>query len=344
MISEKNSIPDDTHTEINLTRDVLSLALQGDIKSALKLMKEKCLSDQYRVLRSKYIKRFVNNSLPGSRTDDSFVNAVIESYESYWNKVLTGKLSIEGGTPFIFEKLKLLMLSSINLSDYNDDDFEKLIDSLKKKLLSLGYHGIYGITLPFRDLMLWKFQKEKKYIVKFHDGIEEVTVVHLADFAALGWSHYATFGNSYTGGWADRDKLYCVTPSWDLNSENFRVSYLAHEARHFRDYRQFPKLEQADLEYRAKLSELTLADKTLKSLIEKFLTNSADNRESPHSLANFILLRDLHMTLQQQGHEYPFLAGEIPPEDIRRISRELLDRHSQNLLREGAQTVRGIIT
>ena len=41
------------------------------------------------------------------------------------------------------------------------------------------------------------------------------------------------------------------------------ISYLAHESRHFEDYQLFPKLKSADLEYRAKLTELSMANETL---------------------------------------------------------------------------------
>ena len=45
----------------------------------------------------------------------------------------------------------------------------------------------------------------------------------------------------------------------DRTSETFLVSYLKHEARHFADTLDFPNLSGADLEYRAKLTELAFA-------------------------------------------------------------------------------------
>jgi len=81
----------------------------------------------------------------------------------------------------------------------------------------------------------------------------KVKVVLMTDFATLGWEEYATLGTYYPGGWATDDALYCVKDAYDLNSETFLVSYLAHESRHFSDYKLFDKkLSGAELEYRAK--------------------------------------------------------------------------------------------
>ena len=85
----------------------------------------------------------------------------------------------------------------------------------------------------------------------------------MEDFATLGWMEYATLGAHHPGGWTEEEGIYCVKKAYDVNSENFKISYLTHEARHFADKKLWPDLKSADLEYRAKLTELNLAQDTL---------------------------------------------------------------------------------
>ncbi|MFZ1685507.1 MAG: hypothetical protein WAU88_15425, partial [Candidatus Zixiibacteriota bacterium] len=100
-------------------------------------------------------------------------------------------------------------------------------------------------------------------------------------------------------GWATHDALYCVRSAYDLTSEAFLVSYLAHESRHFADYKLFPKLQSADLEYRAKLTELSMADTILFQTIDFFIQNGNYDSENGHSIANFCVIRDLSEMLFQ---------------------------------------------
>jgi hypothetical protein len=310
---------------------VYSLSLQGDVKGALELLPPSTqgLSPGQIEILNGYRKRFILNSFPGVRTRDDFVNEVIDIYESYWDQVLMGKLSKDAGLEYLFRKLNEKLPGKTQR--YSIEKMDALLKDLKKKLSAKGYDGIFGTTLPYADLMLWKTQIEKQYEVPLHDGVENVTVMLLDDFAVLGWSAYATLNARYTTGWAGKDKLFCVTASWDLNSEKFLVSFLAHEARHFKDYRVFPKLEGPDLEYRAKLTELSLAKDTSLALVEKFERSGEDNRKSPHAYGNFHVIKDLRQEISRDmGREF---SGwdHFPVDVIRRSAKVLLDRNTQLL-------------
>ncbi len=119
----------------------------------------------------------------------------------------------------------------------------------------------------------------------------------LGDFIVYGWSHFATFGRAYTGGWATKERLFCLRDDYDLESEKFKVSYLQHEGRHFADYAIFPKLEQIDLEFRGKLTKLAFANESLRSLIQSFAASAALNTNAPHSYANYCVVRDVSRAL-----------------------------------------------
>jgi hypothetical protein len=118
--------------------------------------------------------------------------------------------------------------------------------------------------------MLWKIQSPRTYHINLPEREVDVHVVFMDSFVSLGWAGYATCGRSHTGGWATKDSLYAVVSAYDTTSEQFRVSYLAHEGKHFSDYSEFPQLEQPELEYRAKLTELAASDQSTHALIKAF--------------------------------------------------------------------------
>jgi len=146
------------------------------------------------------------------------------------------------------------------------------------------------------------------------------------DFASLGWAGFATCDRHYSGGWTKPDRLYAVRSAYDLASENFRVSYLAHEAQHFSDNHRFPELErQEELEYRAKLVELALGTATIYDLLDNFAGNTSNDVSVPHSFANGQVVRDLSERL------YPGAAG-VPA--WREASIERINGAAADLLRE----------
>ena len=146
---------------------------------------------------------------------------------------------------------------------------DALEPAITRLIHAAGSHGLLGVTSPLRELMLWRTETETRYDVELPEGRQPVTVVFMDDFASLGWAGFATCDRHHTGGWTKPDRLYAVRSAYDTGSENFRVSYLAHEAQHFFDNHRFPRLERQDLlEYRAKLAELAEADSTVYELLE----------------------------------------------------------------------------
>jgi hypothetical protein len=120
----------------------------------------------------------------------------------------------------------------------------------------------------------------------------------LDDFSSLGWSDFATCHRRGTGGWATTDALFAVRPRYtNLDGEVFRVTFLGHETQHFADYARFPGLASWELEYRAKLTELALADETRASVLRKFTEDQGDDPQSPHAYANKRVLAALRQRL-----------------------------------------------
>ena len=190
------------------------------------------------------------------------------------------------------------------------------------------------------DIYLWKNESRKSYEVELPEMAVNVPVVFLEDIVSMGWQEYATLGKYYPGGWAYGEELYCPVHKYDLQSEYFRINFIAHEAQHFADYQSYPKLEQIDLEYRAKLAELSMADETLGDILNRFLSNNLETREDPHAYANHCVMRDLS-DIVFDGCQVNEMEkwNNISPEAIHAASRQLLVRHSNQLKEAGSDVV-----
>ena len=174
--------------------------------------------------------------------------------------------------------------------------------------------------------MLWKTETEARYDVTLPESTQEVTVVFMDDFASLGWAGFATCDRDHSGGWTKPDRLYAVRSAYDTTSEDFRVSYLAHEAQHFSDNHRFPRLEQQDeLEYRAKLVELALGKASIYDLLDVFAGNVGNDASVPHSYANGRVMRDMGKRMN---------PGTATAPAWREVSIERIHAAAADLLRE----------
>ena len=213
---------------------------------------------------------------------------------------------------------------------------------------SRNLHGIaMGKTGHLYDLYLWKEQEEVQYDIDLPEGQTiTVPVVFMRDFISNGWSHYTTFGQSYSGGWASPHKLYCVEESYGpKDEEEFLISYVSHEGQHFSDYTSFPELKQADLEYRAKLTELSLARETIYDILDKFITNAKNDIQFAHGFANHTVIKELSKIVFRTSFESDLKKWEqISQKKISKNALKLLKAHSQQLKVLGADSVEAYIT
>jgi hypothetical protein len=135
--------------------------------------------------------------------------------------------------------------------------------------------------------MIWTSNDTVVESVELTDDTYEVELNYLDDFVSYGWSNFAAFGMASTGGWAKKDGLYCICRHYDLDSERFKLSFLKHEARHYADFKLYPELQPADLEYRGKLTELAYSEEGIYRLLEQFTKAANRVENAPHPLANW---------------------------------------------------------
>lgn len=319
-------------------KPALYAAIGGNVSQALAdidQLDEAKLSAVEKDYLEKYKRRFGKESTLELSSEEQLVGQVMNAFHSYWKKALLQEINEVEGYKYLFSKLEPLALTrGYKAKDFSEEEFEKLADFLKSELKRDGYYSLWGHVKPFLNLMVWEKESEKVYSVDIGEPEkQDVKVVFMDDFKELGWGAFATLEIMYVGGWAKSDKLFCVKPAYDVDSETFRVSYLAHEGRHFSDYKLFPKIDQVDLEYRAKLTEIVTSDITYKDAIDKFILEGKNDKSAPHAYASYLLVRDLNKKLK---------SDDISSHDkklVQKAAKELIDEHTEKAQKKGAANV-----
>ena len=303
---------------------VYDAALTGDLVEALArldVVPAASLTGAQRDIAARIRDRF-GDSPPGIAHDlPPITSSILRAYRDYWRGVMLRKVSAADG--------EAALLRALNETLPPSPDLDTACDAAREAIEAEGLYALTGITRPYYELMIWRRSTPTRYDVALPEQEVGVTVVFLEDFASLGWAAYATGDRSHTGGWATTTELYAVRQAYDLESESFRVSYLAHEGQHFADYARFPKLDQPELEYRAKLTELAVSSATTKALLERFAARTGTDRGIPHYFAHHHLVRSLDL-----GD-----ARLASPDEIRAAARRALAQSTRELEARGAATV-----
>ena len=173
-----------------------------------------------------------------------------------------------------------------------------------------GYHGaaVWGSTEP------------KTYNVELPDSVQSYTLYFLNDYLTTGWSNYLSLGNFCTGGWVGNDGItHCFWETYDLESEDFTISLLKHEAQHVRDLARWPDISDVGLEYRAYLVELCCYE--YHNRLADFPSRaSLDDPDNEHAVAACHICQHFEAALGTADFR------NVPLSTIRETARELLRR------------------
>jgi hypothetical protein len=327
----------DSRANDGVTERYISQALQGDLSSAAAIFSaQKPLGAGSKALSIQFRSRFVDrDEEPSPGTGDELADRVITTYRTYWNRSLTGAFSEKQAGEWLIESLLQTLPHQETVTSPLPP--EMIYNQLELALNDRGFHVLYADAPPLKDLILWKNEEVRKFSVRLTDGTENVDVVFLSDIYSMGWKDYATFGLAFTTGWVEQGRLFCVDWAYDRQSEKFEVSYLKHESRHLADFRAFPGLSSADLEYRAKLTELAFSVKTTTQLLNDFTRKSAINPEAPHAYANYRVTRDLYAAIKQAelpGSSDPW--SQVSTARVNRAARSLLEADTNRLRLQSA--------
>ena len=313
--------------------EFIALAVQGKLQQAQVLLsgrdggKQAAASD----LTNRFEKRFVTRSeKPPDGTGDAFIDDITDIFREYWAKALMGELAPQEGAAWLKSNLVDSMLQQGLVPD--SVTFTDLVASLGSAIEGRGYHYLDSPGPPVRDLLIWKNQKNGSYVVELVDQTITVKVNFVSDFILPGWKHFASLGLASTTGWIEDGSLNCVDWTYDLNSENFNVSFLKHESQHLADFDRFPGLDTVELEYRAKLVELAFANQSMRRLLDDFTIKGAPNPESPHAFASYRVSRDLY--LERYGKPLPAVMNPWMMANAGQVNdaaRALLARNTEML-------------
>jgi hypothetical protein len=322
----------------------LKMVFAGDVSGAADLFASEPDDRGSLMLVDRFERRFRERTdgLDLTRIENPVVRDIAELFQSYWIDALTQEAPLDVLEDRLKSRLDDILTERGFASAYEDED--KLFENVEAFIGGEGYFAQSGRTPPLLDLMIWTSNKKAVESVELTDGTYEVEINYIDDFVSYGWSNFAAFGMTSTGGWAKKDGLYCICRYYDLDSERFKLSFLKHEARHYADFGLYPKLQPADLEYRGKLTELAYSEEGTYRLLEQFTKAANRIENAPHPLANWYVIDGLSELLPDGKWPADASAWEsIPKEQIRQAARRLLENHDNKLADLGPSTAKGIV-
>ena len=261
--------------------------INGDMRGAIAYMRD---HEEFKDILPAYTAIFENCEY---RTYDvpECLNDILRTYQVYFRDTFyCGLPEAEAADKLLTELRRLLNMPGA--------EEELLVERLQLLFEQNGCHALFGKTQGHYGPYIWRDTVPTTYRVQLPGGTAEYTVNILKGFVFRSWMDYLTFGRYGTGGWASPDgTINCIEQAYDFESERFLVSLLKHEAQHVEDMKQFPGIDTAELEYRAKLVELHYSSDL--GLLQKFLSEANESRAGDsHAAASARIKREFADTDQ----------------------------------------------
>lgn len=276
-----------------LVSKAMGASLQGDASTALRFLdtvKPSKISAKSESFYTCMFERFKSDEPARNdrANDGSFTFQLTKLFRRYWHRSLKSPHSREKYAKALDNELK----SVLKLD--NDAPPTDLDNAIRSRLKKEGNYALLGQTGALRELMIWSKEERREESVEMPHGSYTTSVVYLDEFVEPGWGQYATCEQRGAGGWVADRTLFAVVPLYDdIESEEFKVTFLGHETQHFLDLDSYADIQSWELEYRAKLIELSMADKTLPNVVQKFIEDQREDPTYPHSYANYRVLSGL---------------------------------------------------
>ncbi len=309
-------------------REARGAIVRADGPEAIRILSEvepHNLSDEHEAFRKCALARLTGTDAQDRALDDArpLEEKLLAHFRTYWREAVRDPAGADAAQSLLVASV----FGTLNIEPASD--LSLLESAITDRLQSQGAYSLQGRTGRLRELMIWHSQTERMHTVRLPEQEVTTRVLYLDDFSSGGWSSYLGCDTVGTGGWADEDALYVVVPRWSsLEDERFEVSFLAHESQHFADYAAFPGLAGWELEYRAKLVELHLANESRTRLIQRFEANQGDDPEDAHSYANRLVVEAVRTRITQ-----PAGASLVDAEadDVKRAALDALlaDTHNR---------------
>lgn len=275
-------------------------------------------------LYSKYISLFEEESYPVFE-DDSYLNELLTSYQKYYRDVFYLGMEEERAAERMWDRFADFFDIAVPTADMGEVEYTYISSAFTDR----GFHFLGGKTSGYFGPYIWKTTEARTYEVELPGGAARYTVNLLDGFISRSWLDFLSFGEIGTGGWTDGDGIInCVKKSYDLDSEDFRVSLLKHEAQHAVDLAQFENMSSENLEYRAKLVELIYSSQ--RNLLQKFLCEAdGSDRDNGHSRAAARIAKGFSQKLNISRERLETLSVT----EIQDVARELFAESDREMLR-----------
>lgn len=271
-------------------------------------------------LVNRYVDVFENKN-EMNRTDNKVINEVDKIYQKYYRKVFWDRESKEKAEAELFTNLWEVCGS--NEEDPKDYKIEEIVEKLVQ---GEGYEFLGGKTAGYYGPYIWASSKKEVYQVELPYGNELYSIIMMDGFVSRSWLDFLSFGSVGTGGWVGKDgTLCCVKSVYDLESSEFKISFLKHEAQHSLDKKTYPNITSEEMEYRAKLVELIYwEDETMIKRIHL----EADNRDkkNAHSRASHKIIANLSKMIFDVDYEHNLNQFTNKLSEIKTASSELLNQ------------------
>lgn len=314
----------------------VALAIQGDLRDAERLFNEaRFAGDAGAALREQFVARFLAHDGLIETPPAGLADGVARSYRKYWRRKLMHETDAAEADAVLDAEVSNVLSNQGHAVSADVDPWPVA----ERVLRSQGLHVSAAATPPWRDLFVWSDERRQTYPVELTDGAVPVEVVFMDGFVVQGWKDFASLGLAATTGWVENGRLYCVAWAYDVDSENFAVSYLKHEARHLADLERYPDMDTTELEYRAKLTELAFASGDLQRIWNDFRAKAAENPDSPHAMANWRVVRDVKRVLDRRQDASAHTRDE--PIDARRLNEAARQLLQDNTRRHEAESPTG---
>ena len=244
---------------------------------------------------------------------DAELNEILLIYQKYYRDAFYLELSAEEAAQRLRERLAELFQTT---SDFSLDKLEEMAgDAFRQKSL----HALMGRTSGYYGPYIWKDEELRHYKVELPEGTQDYAVKFLDGFIMKSWLDYISFGETGTGGWSNGDGLiHCVRTAYDLESENFQVSLLKHEAQHSMDQAHYKGITNEELEYRAKLVELIYSRE--RRMLERFVSQADTTRaDNGHGLSAERIVREFEICQKRDRGR----LAELPVETVQTTAQSL---------------------
>ena len=187
--------------------EYFKMVFSGNIKGAPALFESAPDDHGSLMLKQQFNGRFIerSNGLDFSALENPQVRQIAELYQDYWRDALMQVAPLEQLDSELKNKLGQLLIREGFDSALDDEDL--LLENVETFIRRQGYFALSGTTPPLLELMIWTENEVQTQPIELTDGTHQVDVNYLDQFISYGWSNFATFGMTSTGGWAKKDGL-----------------------------------------------------------------------------------------------------------------------------------------